>query len=78
MQGVADRVLLGLLPFSQRGWKAALAALKDEGGWLHLHNNVKDSDEAAWSQATLVCLAPFKCNPRHTDICKIDVCKDLT
>ncbi len=56
MQGVADRVLLGLLPSSQCAWRAALAALKNQGGWLHLHNNVKDSEEAAWSQATLVCL----------------------
>ena len=55
VQGVADRVMLGLLPSSQCAWGTALAALKDQGGWLHLHSNVKDSDEAAWSQATLVC-----------------------
>ena len=56
VQGVADRVILGLLPSSQCAWQTALAALKSQGGWLHLHSNVKDSDEAAWSSATLVCL----------------------
>ena len=61
VQGVADRVMLGLLPSSQCAWGTALAALKDQGGWLHLHSNVKDSDEAAWSQATLVC--PHACMP---------------
>lgn len=54
MQGVADRVLLGLLPSSRCAWRTALAALKEQGGWLHLHGNVKDSDEASWAQATLV------------------------
>lgn len=40
-QGVADRVLLGLLPSSKGGWATALAALKPQGGFLHLHENVK-------------------------------------
>ncbi|KAK9916814.1 hypothetical protein WJX75_007384 [Coccomyxa subellipsoidea] len=48
-QGVADRVLLGLLPSSRDGWRASLGALRPTtGGWLHLHHNVKDSEEAAW------------------------------
>ena len=56
MQGVADRVLLGLLPSSREGWPVALAALKPStGGWLHLHHNVKDSEEAAWMASTQVC-----------------------
>jgi len=70
MQGAADRVLLGLLPSSQCAWKAALVALKDQGGWLHLHNNVKDSEEAAWSHTTLVCLGPFQCDARKVAICR--------
>ncbi|EIE26282.1 Clavaminate synthase-like protein, partial [Coccomyxa subellipsoidea C-169] len=52
-KGVADRVLLGLLPSSREGWPVALAALKPStGGWLHLHHNVKDSEEAAWIAST--------------------------
>lgn len=42
-RGVADRVLLGLLPSSRGGWVTALAALKPRGGVLHLHENVKVS-----------------------------------
>ncbi|KAG2492262.1 hypothetical protein HYH03_009502 [Edaphochlamys debaryana] len=52
-QGVADRVLLGLLPSSRGGWEAAVRALKPEGGWLHLHHNVTDREEGAWAQACL-------------------------
>ncbi|BDA41177.1 probable tRNA wybutosine-synthesizing protein 5 at C-terminar half [Coccomyxa sp. Obi] len=48
-KGVADRVILGLLPSSSCGWRTALKALRPlKGGWLHLHHNVKDSEEAAW------------------------------
>lgn len=65
----ADRVLLGLLPTSQGGWKTAIEALKPTGlctlidlylmlsvflgGWLHLHENVKDVDEKEWIRCTL-------------------------
>jgi len=50
--GVADRVLLGLLPSSTCGWPTAVAALKSSGGWLHVHENVKDSEEEEWVAAT--------------------------
>ena len=57
LQEVADRVSLGLLPSSQGGWETALAALKvDTGGWLHLHHNVTDTEEAAWCKETLATL----------------------
>ncbi|EFJ46547.1 hypothetical protein VOLCADRAFT_121064, partial [Volvox carteri f. nagariensis] len=52
--GVADRVLLGLLPSSRGGWEVAVRALKpDAGGWLHLHHNVTDSEEAQWLYDTM-------------------------
>ena len=54
VQGVADRVSLGLLPSSEGGWEIALAALKPRGGWLHLHQNVTDFQEQVWCQATIV------------------------
>ncbi len=47
MQGVADRVLLGLIPSSRIGWQAAIRALKPSGGIIHLHENLSDSREAA-------------------------------
>ena len=53
MQNIADRVSLGLLPSSEGAWGTALAALKLQGGWLHLHHNVTDTEEHEWCQATL-------------------------
>lgn len=74
MQEVADRVILGLLPSSACGWRTALRALQPmTGGWLHLHHNVKDSEEAAWIASTQVscfCMPAymmlFKCQAKAT------------
>lgn len=53
-KGVADRVMLGLIPSSEAAWPAALAALRPaSGGWLHVHANVTDSDEGRWVAATV-------------------------
>ena len=56
--GVAHRVNLGLIPSSEAGWPVAVAALRPEGGWLHVHANVgsAEADEAAWSEALLCAL----------------------
>lgn len=53
-QGEVDRVILGLLPSSRIGWEAAMVALKTDGGWLHLHHNVKDSEETDWMSSVQV------------------------
>ena len=45
--GVADRVSLGLLPSSREGWPAAVRALKDAGGYLHVHENVFEESGGA-------------------------------
>ncbi|GMH40346.1 hypothetical protein BSKO_08250 [Bryopsis sp. KO-2023] len=55
--GVADRVMLGLLPSSEGGWKTAVRALKASGGWLHIHENVNDFDEKDWVAGTVAQLA---------------------
>ncbi|XP_010538959.1 PREDICTED: tRNA wybutosine-synthesizing protein 2/3/4 isoform X2 [Tarenaya hassleriana] len=49
-KGVADRVCLGLIPTSEGSWVTAVQALRPEGGVLHVHGNVKDSDESLWCQ----------------------------
>lgn len=46
--GVADRVCLGLLPSSECSWRTAVRALRAQGGLLHIHGNVKDSEEKSW------------------------------
>mmetsp|Transcript_34693 Transcript_34693/g.82279 ORF Transcript_34693/g.82279 Transcript_34693/m.82279 type:complete len:221 (+) Transcript_34693:2-664(+) len=51
--GVADRVLLGMLPSSRPAWSTAVRALKAGGGLLHLHENVVDREEQAWIRSTL-------------------------
>ncbi len=44
--GVADRVNLGLIPTAEMSYEAACKALKaDKGGMLHIHANVKRSDD---------------------------------
>lgn len=47
-KGVADRVCLGLLPSSEGSWGVAIGALRPEGGMLHVHENVKDTNETQW------------------------------
>ncbi|XVF40751.1 hypothetical protein PTKIN_Ptkin01aG0140400 [Pterospermum kingtungense] len=56
-KGVADRVCLGLLPSSEGGWITAVRALRSEGGILHVHGNVKDTDEELWTNhvSKLIC-----------------------
>ena len=58
LRGVAHRVNLGLIPSSEAGWPVAVAALRPEGGWLHVHANVgsAEADEAAWSERLLCTL----------------------
>ncbi|HJL59224.1 MAG TPA: methyltransferase [Candidatus Thalassarchaeaceae archaeon] len=55
--GSCDRVMLGLLPSSEKGWPLALAALKPEGGWLHLHGNAPGGEEEIWADSVLQQLA---------------------
>jgi tRNA wybutosine-synthesizing protein 2/3/4 len=48
---LADRVLLGLLPSSREGWPLAMQMLKKEGGILHVHENVHDSEYESFVQS---------------------------
>ncbi|XP_059624191.1 tRNA wybutosine-synthesizing protein 2/3/4 [Cornus florida] len=48
-KGVADRVCLGLLPTSEGSWATAVKALRSEGGILHVHGNVRDSEVDSWT-----------------------------
>jgi len=56
LAGIADRVLLGLLPSSEASWPLAVRCLKPDGGVLHVHMNVVDKnpgDIEAWGDKTL-------------------------
>ncbi|KAG4146669.1 hypothetical protein ERO13_D05G173300v2 [Gossypium hirsutum] len=48
-KGVADRVCLGLLPSSEGSWLTAVRALRSNGGILHVHGNVKDTEVELWA-----------------------------
>ncbi len=50
LEGVADRVFLGLLPSSEDGLEAALRVLKSDGGTLHVHGLAPSSDHASWAE----------------------------
>ncbi|XP_047941787.1 tRNA wybutosine-synthesizing protein 2/3/4 isoform X1 [Salvia hispanica] len=52
-KGVAHRVCLGLIPSSECSWETAVAALRDEGGVLHVHGNVKDTEEGQWTNHSI-------------------------
>lgn len=61
-KGVADRVCLGLLPSSEISWCTAVRALRPEGGVLHVHGNVKDSEEDSWLENLTLSIKTFALN----------------
>ena len=49
LKGVADRVLLGLLPSSEDGYEAAIRVLNPAGGTLHLHGLAPSNGHGGWA-----------------------------
>ena len=52
LEGVADRVVLGLLPSSEASWKLAARSLKPSGGCIHVHMNIHENQFANWPEET--------------------------
>ena len=52
LQGIADRVILGLIPSSMNAWGLAIRCLKDSGGILHIHMNVHENEIDDWADKT--------------------------
>ena len=48
LKGIADRVILGLLPSSQGGYSVAMQSLSEAGGMLHIHGVAPAKDYSAW------------------------------
>ena len=44
LTGIADRVHLGILPSSENTWPLAIDCLKQIGGRIHIHMNVKEKE----------------------------------
>ena len=52
LKGVADRIILGLIPSSMNSWASAIRCLKDSGGIIHVHMNVHEDEIDEWSKKT--------------------------
>ena len=66
LRGIADRVLLGLLPSSEAAWKPAISTLKEQGGNLHIHMNVEEEHIEKWVKDTIqTCLDYAQDNDRN-------------
>ena len=50
LQGVASRVLCGLLPSSKGGWAVAVYVLSKDGGVIHIHENVHEKEIASFAE----------------------------
>jgi len=44
LSGIADRVHLGILPSSENTWHLAIDCLKQNGGIIHIHMNVREKE----------------------------------
>ena len=54
---VAHRVMLGLLPSAEVGYAAAVDALREQGGMLHVHGNAPQGGQAQWGSDVAAALA---------------------
>ncbi len=57
LQGVANRVFLGLLPSSEGGLESALKVLGPDGGTLHIHGLAPSNDHGSWARETEVAVS---------------------
>ena len=53
LEGIADRVILGLLPSSQDGFEVAMRALRRAGGILHVHGVAPAKDYPSWTERVM-------------------------
>jgi len=51
--GVADRVIMGLLPSSEEGLEAALGVLSPDGGVLHVHGLARPGEHGPWADGVV-------------------------
>ena len=51
--GIADRVILGLIPSSLNSWGNAIRCLKPSGGIIHVHMNVHEDEIEEWKEKTV-------------------------
>ena len=53
LTGIADRIVLGLIPSSESTWKLAIDCLNPKGGIIHIHMNVDERKLDQWLDETI-------------------------
>ncbi len=76
LKGVADRVILGLLPSSEKTWTLACDCLKPEGGIIHVHMNIHNHELETWPQEAKEYFANY--SNRHTEILHLEIVKSYS
>ena len=64
LEGIVDRVLLGLLPSSEEGYRVAMRSLSPDGGSLHVHGVAPAKTHASWAAGvvdSLESIDPGRC-----------------
>eukprot|EP00546_Thalassionema_frauenfeldii_P015937 CAMPEP_0178896530 /NCGR_PEP_ID=MMETSP0786-20121207/1229_1 /TAXON_ID=186022 /ORGANISM="Thalassionema frauenfeldii, Strain CCMP 1798" /LENGTH=466 /DNA_ID=CAMNT_0020566953 /DNA_START=94 /DNA_END=1494 /DNA_ORIENTATION=- len=55
--GICNRVVLGLLPSSEGGWRTGVKSLdRSLGGWMHIHGNCLQAEWEVWTLWVCRCL----------------------
>ena len=57
---VADRVILGLLPTSEKSFEAAMEVLSDSGGVMHIHGLAKPDEYSEWAEDVMRRICNFR------------------
>ena len=76
LKGIADRVILGLLPSSEKTWTLASDCLKPEGGMIHVHMNIHNHELKIWPEQTKEYFANY--SHRKTKIMHLEIVKSYS
>jgi tRNA wybutosine-synthesizing protein 3 len=76
LKGIADRVILGLLPSSEKTWSLASDCLKPKGGVIHVHMNIHNHELKTWPEQTKEYFADY--SQRNTEIMHLEIVKSYS
>ncbi len=76
LKGIADRVILGLLPSSEKTWSLASDCLKPKGGVIHVHMNIHNHELKTWPEQTKEYFANY--SHRKTEIMHLEIVKSYS